>query len=356
VEFPDIAHKVDKAQVERLFFTRLNSYIKEMSYDKFCIEGDVTRWYKMPHPISHYSISPRNLEVDRSRIMGLVNDALDAADKDVDFSKYAFQAIYMGATREEYGMVGLCGYPGMLGWAADTAQKLLRTKKSQVVNGGVAIFTNQAHLGTLFHDTAHVLGGVKDGKRLVPCLYDHDLQAKPGPIYEAFLGAIVNMGFWDPMSCHFYKRDVPPPGISSWTKIRLGWMAPSRVKVIKPGERAEVLLGPLEDGTSETLVVKIPISETTYYLLENRQPIGHDKNLPGSGVLIMYADDRIAECRKGEAPVKLMNADPQKPNLEGAAFDVDKKAVFVDKRNKIEIRVLEKIGPSYKLAIGPYAG
>lgn len=84
--------------------------------------------------------------------------------------------------------------------------------------------------------------------------------------------------------------------------------------------------------------------------------MGHDKNLPGNGVLIMFADDRIAECRKGEAPVKLMNADPQKPNLEGAAFDVGKKAVFVDKRNKIEIKVLEKIGPSYKLAIGPYAG
>ena len=29
---------------------------------------------------------------------------------------------------------------------------------------------------------------------------------------------------------------------------------------------------------------------------------------------------------------------------------------LVDKRNKIEIKVLEKIGPSYKLAIGPYAG
>lgn len=51
-------------------------------------------------------------------------------------------------------MVGLCGYPGMLGWSADTAQKVLKTKKGQVVNGGVAIFTNQAHLGTLFHDTA----------------------------------------------------------------------------------------------------------------------------------------------------------------------------------------------------------
>jgi hypothetical protein len=159
------------------------------------------------------------------------------------------------------------------------------------------------------------------------------------------------MGFWDPMSCHFYKRELPPPGISSWTKMRLNWIDPSRVKVVKPGEKAEILLDPLEDRNSETLVIKIPISETTYYLIENRQPIGFDKNLPGSGVLIMVADDRIPECRHGKAPVKLIDANPSIPHLEGAAFDIGKKDSFNDEKNRIHVRLLKKTGDAYEILI-----
>ena len=351
VEFPDVKHDVNRNFVQERFSRGLNYYVKEMSYNKVSLEIDVTKkWYRMPDAISHYKISSRNLEVDKSRVRKLIDDALDAVDKEVDFSKYSFMAIFMGARVTDYGMVGLCGYPGMLGW---NVQDTLKTKSGQVVRGGVAIFCFQAHLGTLFHDIAHILGGVRGGKRMVPCLYDHDLQAKPGPMLETFVDATINMGFWDPMSCHFFKRELPPPGISSWTKMRLNWIDPSKIKIIKPGEKAELILGPLENGSSETLVVKIPVSESTYYLVENRQPIGFDKNLPGSGVLVMYADDTIAECRHGKAPVKLVNANPSVPHLEGAAFDIGKKDTFHDEKNKIKIQLKEKMEGSYKILISP---
>jgi immune inhibitor A len=333
------------------FSQQLNNYIKEMSYNKVSLEIDVTkRWYTMPNSVSKYRISSRNLEVDKSRVKKLIDDALAAAEEEVDFSKYSFSAIFMGAKLTDYGMIGLCGYPGMLGWSAEGS---LKTRRGQLLKGGVAIFSFQAHLGTLFHDIAHILGGVKGGKRMVPCLYDHDLQAKPGPMRETFIDSTINMGFWDPMSCHFYKRNLPPPGISSWTKMRLNWIDQSKIKVIKPGQTAEIILDPLEDRSSEILVVKIPISETTYYLIENRQPIGFDKNLPGFGVLIMYADDSIAECRHGKAPVKLMDADSSVPHLEGAAFDIGKKDSFQDNKNRIRIQLKEKIGGAYKILINP---
>ena len=44
--------------------------------------------------------------------------------------------------------------------------------------------------------------------------------------------------------------------------------------VADPKQASEILLGPLEDGSSETLAIKIPLSESKYYLIENRQPIG----------------------------------------------------------------------------------
>ena len=349
VEFPDVKHDVTKNFVTERFFDRLNRYVQEMSYGKVSIGGQVTeKWHRMPDSVSQYRISSRNLEVDKSRVRKLIDDSLDAVDRDVDFSKYSFSAIFMGAKLQDYGMIGLCGYPGMLGWGSDA---VLKTKSGQLVKGGVAIFSYQAHLGTLFHDIAHILGGVKDGKRMVPCLYDHDLQAKAGDMRETFVDSIINMGFWDALSCHYYKRDMPPPGISSWTRMRLNWVDSSRVKAVKPGEKAEILLGPLEEKGSETLVIKIPISETTYYLIENRQPIGFDKNLPGSGVLIMFADDSIPECRHGKSPVKLIDANPKVPHLEGAAFDIGKKDSFYDEKNGIHIRLLKKSGDSYKILI-----
>lgn len=348
VEFPGTPHDVDRAFVEERFFGKLNQYVQQMSYGRVCIGGEVTpRWYRLPHPISYYHISSRNLEVDTSRVKRLINDVLAAVDADFDVSTYDFVAFMLGAQLQEYGMVGLCGYPGMLGWQA---KDQLRSKSGKPVRG-VAIFSSHAHVGTLFHDVTHVIGGVKDGKRVVPCLYDHDLQARPGPLRETFVDSIVNMGFWDPMSCHYYKRDEAPPGISSWTKLRLGWLPEDKVAVVRPGETREILLGPLEDGQSGTLAIRIPLSATTYYLVENRQPIGPDRVLPGSGVLIMRADDNVAECRHGRAPVKLVDADPSVPHLEGAAFDLGKRDRFTDIASGITIELLEKVGQSYRIRV-----
>jgi hypothetical protein len=347
-EFPDISHTVDGAFV-RERFQKLDSYVREMSYGKVCVDVDITGWQTLPDSIREYSISTANLEVDKSRVVKLIQNSIDAADEKYDFSKYSFVVLFLGAQFKEYGMVGLCGYPGMLGWKSNF---VFRTKSGQIVPGGVAIFTYQAHLGTLFHDIAHIWGGVKDGKRAVPCLYDHDIQAKHPTNFTGFADALINMGYWDPLSCHFYKRDIPPPGISSWTKLRLGWIAREKVRVVDLKKVSEIVLGPLEDGSSKTLVIKIPLTDSRYYLIENRQPIGNfDAYLPGKGVLIMYADDDVAECRHGQSPVKMMNADPDVVYLQGAAFDLPDKDVFTDKENGIEIRIIEKINASYKIRI-----
>jgi len=350
VKFPDVDGVIDREVVRARFSRQLNAYVQEMSYGQVSLNLDVTeKWYTMPDGVSRYRISPRNLEVDKSRVKKLIEDALHLADKDFDFSQAAFVAIFMNAPLRDYGMIGLCGYPGMLGWSSGDA---LKTRRGQAVRG-VAIFSFQAHLGTLFHDIAHIIGGVKSGKRMVPCLYDHDLQAKPGPIRETAVDSMINMGFWDPMSCHFYQREAPPPGLSAWTKIRLNWIDPAKIKVVRPGETTEIALGPLEDGSSQTLAIKIPISETTYYLVENRQPIGFDKVLPGSGILISYADETVAECRHGKAPVRLVNADPSVPHLEGAAFEIGKRDLFQDHRNQVQVRLVEKVNGSYRILVAP---
>ena len=156
--------------------------------------------------------------------------------------------IALGGTNEDYGMVGYSAVTGMLGFKSDSP---IVTKSGEVVNNAV-VFCENAHLGTYVHDTLHMLGGVINDQRMTPCLYDHDLQAKyTGG--EDWPKILVNMGFWDPLAS--------------------------------------------EDAATQ--VIKKPVSDSTYYLVENRQPIDSDVNLPSSGVLIAFADDTGLECRHG---------------------------------------------------------
>jgi len=133
--------------------------------------------------------------------------------------------------------------------------------------------------------------------------------------------------------------------------LRLGWLEASKIRVVNSGEKVLVSLGPLEDTSSKTMVIKIPVTDTTYYLVENRQSIGHDQNLPETGVLIMYADDKIAESRHGQAPVRLVNANPTVPHLESAAFDIGKDTSFTDEHNGVRIKLIKKNGRSYDILV-----
>ena len=98
-------------------------------------------------------------------------------------------------------------------------------------------------------------------------------------------------------------------------------------------------------------MVKIPLSESSYYLVENRQPVGADVNLPSSGVLILPAEDRISEGRHGKAPVRIMDANPAVPYMNDAAYDLGKQSVFVDSLNGVAIVLLKKDGLAYEIQV-----
>ena len=136
------------------------------------------------------------------------------------------------------------------------------------------------------------------------------------------------MGPWDIMSQHFVKRGEPPPGLSSFTKIRLNWIKKNQVQVVKPGETSYAFLSPLSEG-GELLCVKIPLSDGTYYLVENRQPIGFDKILPDSGILILKVNPKVDE---GDGTVEVKSAGGSR-NFTNATYklEMNNRNVFIDK-------------------------
>ncbi|MBP8696962.1 MAG: hypothetical protein KBH73_10945 [Syntrophobacterales bacterium] len=121
------------------------------------------------------------------------------------------------------------------------------------------------------------------------------------------------------MSQHFLERGGLPPGLTSFTRIRLGWMTKEQVRFVKPGETALAFLAPLAAG-GETLAVKIPLSWGNYYLVENRQPVGFDRALPDSGILVLKVNPDAAE---GYGTVKVMNANPAAPHFKQATYRPD---------------------------------
>ncbi|MBI4838772.1 MAG: hypothetical protein HY806_06445 [Nitrospirae bacterium] len=144
------------------------------------------------------------------------------------------------------------------------------------------------------------------------------------------------------MSEHFVHQDEPPPGISSFTKIRLGWITNEQAIFVRPGEDAYGFLSPLSQG-GEKLVVKINFSDGKYYLIENRQQPGYDKNLPDSGIIVLRVNPQAQE---GHGTVEVMDANPYAPHFSQAAYNLsdEKRNLFKDNMTDIAVIPLWRDG------------
>jgi M6 family metalloprotease-like protein len=342
-DFPDVKPTITKEQIYNKVFVDLDNYFRDASYGKMWLTGNVTGPYVLPHPISDYNTTLQNLTADKTRMLSLVQNTMDAADGDVNFSQYSHVMIVLGASFRQYTAKCFSALPGMLG---SSGTERVVTKSGQIISSA-AVFSEDNYLGNFVHDTMHMLGGVIGGSRVTPCLYDQDLQGS-----SSFTLAKIHIGNWDPLSCHFYTTALPSSGLVSWTKLRLGWIEPSKIAMVSPGQTTTVTLDPLDSSASSTLVIKIPLTSDTFYLVENRQKVGFDQYAPSTGVLISYADDGYkGECRHGQGPVQLMDATPSVPYLDGAAFDIGKKEIFKDTQNNLAIILLRKVGLSYEIKI-----
>ncbi len=121
------------------------------------------------------------------------------------------------------------------------------------------------------------------------------------------------------MSQHFVERGGLPPGLTSFTKIRLGWINKEEVRLVRPGETALAFLSPLSVGGG-TVAVKVPLSSGKYYLVENRQPVGFDRALPDSGILVLKVNP---DAQEGYGTVQVMDATPTAAHFRQATYRLE---------------------------------
>lgn len=91
------------------------------------------------------------------------------------------------------------------------------------------------------------------------------------------LSAIGRFGLMDGQAIFSYNGCFPPEP-SAWEKIYLGWASPVAVDPVNFNVN---LSAKLAASLSDTVILKVPISSTEYYLIENRQ---RDVNKDGAKV------------------------------------------------------------------------
>ncbi len=368
VELPNVRNRFSLNDAHRRVFGELNDYIRDVSYGKTWLTGETTnKWYVLPKTNAEYGVDAptgeRNwfsgdIATYFRPVADLVSDAINLADKDVDHSKYRRSIVLLGSSPAPrwyaFGGGAACGPLAGLDF---------RTPSGKSVRGSLLV-TAGGHLGMFAHEYIHQLGGYEGGvyftrsrarelsryRRVVGDLYDLKAYMTRGDWHGMFQYYPKYLGPWDLMGFHTLDPGKPPAGPSSFTKLRLGWIADQQVVTIKPGDSRALRLDPLELPTSGTHVVKIPLTPNTYYLIENRQRVSYDSILPSSGVLVFYVDETIGESR---GILKLVNAHPNVPEFDGAPFDIGpgRNVAFVDKENGWILRLDEKREGSYSITI-----
>ena len=132
--------------------------------------------------------------------------------------------------------------------------------------------TSLAEIGVFAHELGHGFG--------LPDLYS------VGHAFHKGIGkwGLMGSGSW---GCPGPFNPARPCHMSPWSKIALGWLAPTRIAT--DAALGRVSLDPV---THSHTVLEVPSGDGSgqYLLLENRQPVGFNDNLERGGLLVWRID------------------------------------------------------------------
>lgn len=329
----------------------LAQYWRIVSYGNLEIVAAVPETvFTAPETMAYYG---ENEEASR-RQSALFRDAVALADGTVDFGEYDGVFVYHAGCGEETDVLG--DSPGDI-WTAfltrtdfadafadsgfeesyrgiptgDTDDRgdtlfltegvLLPESETQDEIGGSLLA--QWILGVSAHMTGRLLGA--------PSLFDTDLDdGSPSQGIGNF--GIMGTGLWN-------SGGILPPHPCAWTKVHFGWAEP----LVVTGDTT-IALPPAEKADSSPRMIKIPITETEYWLIENRAKdengdgdfnfddvngdnvlypfedsyegaefdwsLPNEGSLEGAGLLIWHVDESVIAASGDFRERNAVNADP----------------------------------------------
>lgn len=272
VEYPDTKHSENisaRNWEEQLFskgtynsknasganvYGSVADYYREVSSGQLKFEGKFFGWVEVSKKKMDYNLGSATKDADKAKFFNeMMDKALAKWGKD---SLKDYDGIYVifAGDRVSTSRGGLY-WPHRASFTHD--RKRWNYFIISELNRG-----SMTNISVQCHEFGHMLG--------LP-----DLYARPeNPGSEG-------VGVWCAMS-----NQLPngrPQHFSAWSKEQMGWIKPV---IIDPRKPQKLILGPIEDSATECFKVLARADGSEYFLLENRQQKGFDKDLPAGGLLI----------------------------------------------------------------------
>lgn len=325
VEFRDKSPSVP-LDVFQNILAKMDDYFKEVSYGKISLEVDMFEdWVKLPHAMSYYgrdSAYPGDDKGGNGRgSLQIVYDAVNRVDGSTDFSDYSYLlVVHSGKDQAEVNIDSLDDNV----WSYSYWRISIPTRDGVSVTK-VSIVSESSPLGVWVHEYLHQLGELPD-------------------LWSTDDSNVHYIGVWSPMDMGIalgIPRGSSPPHLTSWSKIKIGWLEP----VILPLNDSTITIAPIE-SMLETFhaAAMLPLPDETYYLIEARERKGFDAHLPDEGVLIYHIDER------GDEPkVRIVPREDDDKLKTRAAYRVGDS--FYDEFNNLNIEVVSKSFHGYEVRV-----
>jgi len=258
----------------------LTQLYREMSRGMFAVTGTVAPWVRVKVPFdTQYTAGPPGLG-------DLLTQVLDEADKQIDFRGFdhnndgivdvvAFVQPYFGGEcpRRDPPNRNVWSHEWTYGAASGDSTRMYQTKDGVVISDYViqpALNCDEKtpiDIGVFAHEFGHALG--------LPDLYS---TTYPNPMNGG-------IGYWGLMGYGGWNQPPSPAYMEAWSRAELGWL-----RVLPGRSGRSYVLDPSNSANGYALRVSLPGSHGRYLLLENRQPLGADRHLVGSGLLVWEVD------------------------------------------------------------------
>lgn len=287
--------------------------------------------YCLPHTMLYYG-EPS----DRERgLVVLVRDAVAAADADT-IADINFVSDYMGDTT---GFDGFMVFHAGASWQSDILWNSPYDIASAFIPGGAIEYylghpiTTNAGTDTIYEISIVAESQIQDGvTNGIQGLVAHEFGHMIGlpDLYDVY-GWSSGIGGWCEMSTGYWlsaagiPAGIIPPYFSAWCRMYMGWEDPVVADDLSQALDIAAAAVPVDTLTYEPILepgqvrmVKVPINDHEYFLVENRQEdidgdgiaIGNSEDgviisfygeydylLPGSGLLIWHIDEDAIEER-----------------------------------------------------------